>query len=397
MLILRTCRVAVPAIRPPRDGRNDKGFTLVEMTIVVVLMGILMTLGMAVFDTQLSNAASSGTRKNQEILKDALVAYLRDNKRLPCSEISALNGMAPTGQETRQSAGDPATSCASYWGTVPYTTLGLPRDTAIDGFGNLFTYFISSAQSTAEPDWTLTQKSASVPGFSVGNPGRFGITDNGVATTLSANLAVVAVVSHGKNGLGAYTIKGTRNELPASGTEERTNAPDAAALPSPWNPPSTVATLPLPAPGVAVLVARDRSDTFDDIVLAIRPNDLLQPLVKDGAIRSAEAQVQEALLAVKGMAVAQLLGNACKPVASLSGTTRIDPWGQPIAYGSTATTTTLTSTTPPNPATTFAFQVWSYGPDRANNNGAGDDRILPSGHSVSFAEVRSLIPPIACP
>jgi prepilin-type N-terminal cleavage/methylation domain-containing protein len=390
--------MAVPAIRSPRDGCNDKGFTLVEMTIVVVLMGILMTLGMAVFDAQLSNAASSGTRKNQEILKEALIAYLRDNKRLPCPETSALGGMAPTGRETRQSAGDPATSCASYWGTVPYTTLGLPRDTAIDGFGNLFTYFVSSAQSTAEPDWTLTQKSG-VPGFSVGNPGRFGITDNGVATTLSANLAVAAFVSHGKNGLGAYTIKGTRNELPAGGTEERTNAPDAAALPGPWNPPSTVATLPptLPEPGVAMLVARDRTETFDDIDLAMHPNDLLQPLVKDGAIRSAEAQIQEALLAVKGMAVAQLLGNACKPVASLSSTTRIDPWGQPIAYGSTATTTTLTSTTPPNPAATFAFQVWSYGPDRANNNGAGDDRILPSGHSVSFAEVRSLIPPIACP
>ncbi len=390
--------MAAPGIRPPRDGRNDKGFTLVEMTIVVVLMGILMTLGMAVFDAQLSSAASSGTRKNQEILKDALIAYLRDNKRLPCPETSALGGMAPTGQETRQSAGDPTTSCASYWGTVPYTTLGLPRDTAIDGFGNLFTYFISSAQSTAEPDWTLTQKSASVPGFSVGNPGRFGITDNGVATTLSANLAVAAFASHGKNGLGAYTIKGTRNELPASGAEERTNAPDAATLPSSWNPPSTVATLPptLPAPGVAALASRDRSDTFDDIVLAIRPNDLLQPLIKDGAIRSAEAQVQEALLAVKGMAVAQLLGNACKPVAVVSGTA-IDPWGQPIAYSSTATAITLTPTNPPSPATTPAFRVWSYGPDRTNNNGSNDDRALPSGLDASFAQVRSWIPTTACP
>lgn len=388
--------MAAPGIRQPRNGLNDKGFTLVEMTIVVVLMGILMTLGMAVFDAQLSNAASSGTRKNQEILKDALIAYLRDNKRLPCPETSALGGMAPTGQETRQSAGDPTTSCASFWGTVPYTTLGLTRDIAIDGFGNLFTYFVSSAQSTAEPDWTLTQKSGLpfVPGFSVGNPGRFGITDNGVATTLSANLAVVAVVSHGQNGLGAYTIKGTRNEMPAWGTEERTNAPDATAQPGPWNPPSTVATLPptLPAPGVAVLVARDRSDTFDDIVLAIRPNDLLQPLIKDGAIRSAEAQVQEALLAVKGMAVAQLLGNACKPVASLSGTP-IDPWGMPVAYSSTATAITLTPTNPPSPVATPAFRVWSYGPDRINNNGLGDDRVL----DASFAQVRSWIPTTACP
>lgn len=388
----------ISASRERNLRRHGLGFTLVEMTIVVVLMGILMTLGIAAFDAQLSSAALTSTKKKQDIIKDALIGYLRDNKRLPCPETTAIGGVAPTGQETRATAGNPATLCTSYWGTVPYTTLGLTRDTAIDGFGNFFTYFVSGAQSTAEPDWTLTQNTAAVPGFSVGNPGRFGITDNGVATTLSANLAVAVIVSHGKNGFGAYTAKGTRNDQPAAGTEERTNAPDAAVLPGAWNPPSTVATVAptLPDPGIAVIVSRDRNDTFDDIILAIRPNDLLQPLIKDGALKSAEAQVQEGLIAVRDLAIAQLLGNSCFPVNSVSNPP-IDPWGQTFAYGNAATATQLTATNPLNPATTLAFRVWSYGPNRTNNGGLGDDRVLPMGLDVSFALVRSRIPSTACP
>lgn len=352
-----------------------------------------MTLGIAAFDAQLSSAALTSTKKKQDIIKDALIGYLRDNKRLPCPETTAIGGVAPTGQETRATAGNPATLCTSYWGTVPYTTLGLTRDTAIDGFGNFFTYFVSSAQSTAEPDWTLTQNTTAVPGFSVGNPGRFAITDNGVATTLSANLAVAVIVSHGKNGLGAYTAKGTRNDQPAAGTEERTNAPDAAAPPAvAWNPPSTIATAS-PDPGIAVIVSRDRTDTFDDTVLAIRPNDLLQPLIKDGALKSAEAQVQEGLIAVRDLAIAQLLGNACNLAAMPVATRPIDPWGQAIEYNvvlaGPLTVSTLAGTT--------AFQVWSYGPNRTNNLGGGDDRLLPTGLNVTFGQIRARIPSTACP
>lgn len=382
------------ATSPYCHAKHNHGFSLVEMTIVVVLMGIMMTLGIAAFDAQLSSAALSSTKRKQEIIKDALIGYLRDYKRLPCPDTTALGAAPPTGQETRQTAGVPTTVCASYWGTVPYTTLGLTRDVAIDGFGNIYSYFVSSAQSIAEPDWTLTQNTAAVPGFSVGNPGRFGITDNGLATTLSANLAVAVIVSHGKNGFGAYTTKGTRNDQPTAGTEERTNAPDAAAPPGPWNLVTTTTTAPtLPDPGIAELVSRDRSDTFDDIVLAIRPNDLLQPLIRDGAVKSTEAQVQESLLAVKESAIAQLLGNTtpCTPMAITN--IPIDPWGQTINY-SIVSATQLTATTP---AGTAAFRVWSSGPNRVSNGGVGDDRVLPTGLDVTFGQIRARIPSTACP
>lgn len=373
---------------------------------MLVLMGMFLTLGLAAFNAQISSAALSTTKKKQEIIRDALTSYLRDFKRLPCPEVTAFGGSAPTGVEGRSVAGNPATICSSFWGTIPYAELGLSRDLAMDGYENFFTYFVASAQP-GEPDWTLSQV-AGVPGFGVGNPGRFAITENGTATTLSKNLAVVAIVSHGSNGFGAFTSKGTRNVLPANGTDERQNAPDTSFISPPaWSAPSQTAVVPpvLPNPGITALVMRDRTETpapFDDVVMAIRPNDLLSPIVKDGALKSAEALIQEQLAMVRDTAIAQMLSNACSPV-SLSALAAsllpaglpVDPWGTSINYGNPATTIQLTASAPA--ATQVAFSVWSSGPDRLSNTGAGDDRILATGLNVTYGQIRARIPATACP
>ena len=380
---------------------RDYGFSLVEMAIVVVLMSIFLTLGIAAFNAQVGNAAQSSTKRKQETIKDALVAYLRDYKRLPCPEVTAFESGIPTGNESRQTTSNPATLCSSYWGTLPYADLGLSRDIAMDGYDNFFSYFVSNAQAISEPDWTLTT-SAGVPGFTVGNPGRYAITENGNFTALSKNLAAVVLISHGSNGLGAFTAKGTRNVQPASGTDERTNAPDIPALPNApaaWSAPSLVATAPPPPPGFATLIIRDRTDTpapFDDVVMALRPNDLIMPLIKDGAIKSAEALVQEQLQAVRDAAIAQMLGNLCTPVSNPLSTPVVDPWGSAIFY-TRINSTQLTAATAATLATTVAFRVWSFGQDRATNLGTGDDRILTTGLDVTYGQISARIPATACP
>lgn len=398
------CRLPCNVIPYGMRCRDTAGFSLVEMAVVIVLMSMMLTLGVAALSVQQDNAAISATQKKQEAIKDALVAYLRTYKRLPCPETSTFPGNPANGSESRQSPGDAKSLCQSYWGTVPYATLGLSRETALDGYDNLFTYFVSAAQA-GEPDWTLTQASSSVPGFSAGNPGRYAVTENGAPTTLSANLAVVVIISHGKNGAGAFTIKGTRNELP-TGTDELTNAwdipPSLPNLPNAWQPPSTTATTP-PNPSIATLIQRDRSDLFDDIVLVIRPNDLLQPLIKDGAMKSAEALIQDQLLMVRDTAIAKLLSNSCKSVPSLSSAELpIDPWGNPINYTSVDSTTQLTGTAPSNLATT-AFRIWSFGANRTNDTSATastvmpDDQALSTGLDVTFAQIRARLPATACP
>lgn len=52
------------------------GFTLVELALVIVLIGIFAGLGLGALGALQTNRAFSETRKNQEKIKDALVGAL---------------------------------------------------------------------------------------------------------------------------------------------------------------------------------------------------------------------------------------------------------------------------------------------------------------------------------
>jgi prepilin-type N-terminal cleavage/methylation domain-containing protein len=388
----------MPAVLPGRHRLS--GFTLVEMAMVLVIMGIFVTLGISAFSAQMNSAASSATRNRQGIIQDALIAYLRDYKRLPCPETRALGGDMPTGIESRQtvSAGvpDPTSLCVAYWGTLPYATLGLSKDVAMDGYDNFFTYFVSNAADTTEPDWTLTQ-AASVPGFSVGNSGRFAVVENGVAPTELARLAVVVIVSHGKNGEGSFSSKGTRTVMPA-GADELMNAPALPTLPlapAAWSAPPAVSP-------VLSLAKRDISDAFDDVLLVMRPGDLLGPLIKEGGLKSATAKIQEDLVKARDSAIAQFLSAtatpkaACVPADAASvPDLQLDPWGTKINYTRVSTIQLSTAGSTPADLNTIALQIWSSGPDRTSGN--ADDVFLPTGNNLTYAHIRSLIAINACP
>jgi prepilin-type N-terminal cleavage/methylation domain-containing protein len=77
--------------RPPRSVPLvlSRGFTLIELSIVVVIISMLLSLGLGVLNAQLVSAAHSETKKRQAIVQDALTAYLGAHKRLAlpgCSE-----------------------------------------------------------------------------------------------------------------------------------------------------------------------------------------------------------------------------------------------------------------------------------------------------------------------
>ncbi len=390
------------------------GFSLIEMAIVVLLMSIMLTMGMAAFDAQQSSAAFNATQKKQEIIKDALVAYLRANRRLPCPETKGLPGIAtiPTGNETRTSlAGtqpDTTTLCTSYVGTLPWLDLGLGKDIALDGYGNFFTYFVASSNAIGTPDWTLTAVPGTVPGFNVGNSGRFAITENGVATQTGTDLraspalAVVVLISHGKNGNGAITVKGTALNAGDADSCEQANIPAAVAQPPNWNDAQIAAYATMLPPRVTTTLFVGKFSTcsvIDDVVMVLRPNDLLTPLIKDGALKSTEALVQEQLANARDIAINNMLSDACTPVAtgSLSGLPT-DPWGATINYARPATgNTQLNAGNQATLSTTNAFSIWSSGPDRLDNSGAGDDRTLQTGLNVTYGQILSRISSTACP
>jgi prepilin-type N-terminal cleavage/methylation domain-containing protein len=268
---------------------RQRGFTLIEVAVVVLLLGIAMTLGLKMLNARLDHSAYSETKANQERIKMALIAFLRTNGRLPCPD----NATPPTGFESAPCSGDDSGD-----GVVPWATLGLTRDAALDGWGNFFTYRVSNTRAQLGPtiagvphaqgpnqNWT-TRSDQDEDSFDINSlrsptDGQYisiqidERPSGAVNPVPIAYNAVVVIYSHGKNGFGAKTVKGTSIATPPAFTsvyldERDNNAPNARRF------IIRGVTDNVAAPG----------GPYDDIVTYMTPQDLLQPLINEGTLKA---------------------------------------------------------------------------------------------------------------
>ena len=310
------------------QSNREAGFTLVELAVVIVIIGLLATMGLSALNVQQANAAVSATKKNQETIKDALIGYLGKNKRLPCPATDELGGS----DIAARNSGTSPPNCKTNWGIVPYAELGLPRSVALDGWDNFYSYAVS-------PQWTASLNTSGINvGNTTNNPanafnsGNIGTIQVKIRVPANQNpptnvgTAVVALISYGINGFGAYTIKGTQHSAPPPNTDEASNS----LVPS---------SLPLASLNLASLFQREFTDkdagygAFDDVVLWLSPNDLLTPLIKDGSMKSAEAQWVEQTSNIRDSIVDQILSSStCVVPSAIPTPYNIGPWGETIGY-----------------------------------------------------------------
>jgi prepilin-type N-terminal cleavage/methylation domain-containing protein len=97
------------------------GFTLIEMAIVVVIVGILISIAATVLPSLIN---SSKIRKARAILEKAdyaIQGYISANGQCPCPDTTG------DGREDRTAGANPPVddTCAAYVGALPYATLGL--------------------------------------------------------------------------------------------------------------------------------------------------------------------------------------------------------------------------------------------------------------------------------
>jgi prepilin-type N-terminal cleavage/methylation domain-containing protein len=247
----------------PCAWHRAAGFTLVEMAVVVTLMAIVLTMGLRLLSATRDSAAWSETKVKQERIKGALLAYLRTNGRLPCP-----NSVAPW-----DGAEDTPCLVNAGRGIVPWQALGLSMGDVQDGWSNFFTYRVANRTPATSSNWTLT---AGATAFTLGELGTpltaFTLRERDAAGVLGAAVVpnpVVMIISHGKNGAGARTVRGT--VLPApTGVDELANATVAST--------SFVSRTPTE-------VAAATGGAFDDVVASMSPRDLLQPLVDDKTLK----------------------------------------------------------------------------------------------------------------
>lgn len=252
-----------------RGTKKQSGFTLVELAVVMVIIGIALTMGMKLLSATMNNAAFSETKAKQQQIKMALIGYLRTNGKLPCPDTAA--GI-PTGNSSAC-----AGSAANSYGVVPWITLQIPREAVLDGWGDFFTYKV--ANGTSSKNWTDKTSNSSfsinelkVPtnALTVRELNTDGTALNDVTAT-----AVVVLISHGKNGFGAKTSNSaTRIPIDEAGIDEKTNAD---------NTTTTFILRPVNDNTAAF------HGSYDDLVTYMSPQDLIQPLVNEGTVKACTA------------------------------------------------------------------------------------------------------------
>lgn len=188
--------------------RLQRGFTLIELAIVLVIVTLLIGGLAAPLSAQIQARRVAETRQLLQEARDAVLGYAMTHaaatpgrRHLPCPDTD----VPPDGRENR-SAGQ----CDSSTGTLPWVALGTAPH---DAWGNRLRYAV------------IQQYADSSSGFSASS----GLPDPlKVCSTRSCTIAdvadnlVVVLVSHGPNGWGAHNVNGTTQAAP-SGPDETQN------------------------------------------------------------------------------------------------------------------------------------------------------------------------------
>lgn len=183
--------------------RIAAGFTLIEMAIVIVVIGLLLSGGLLAVSPIIQQSKITETRAKMTRVEAALTVYLIQNSCLPCpatgnlASTDANAGRAGHGATTYYSTGCAAGACIAS-GVVPWVNLGLSEDDVSDGFNNRFTYDVTA-------DMVDTTTTDNIRVNSTYPTGSLTVEVTSGGTVLTSTGAYV-LVSHGNDGADAFAL-----------------------------------------------------------------------------------------------------------------------------------------------------------------------------------------------
>lgn len=148
--------------------KHSAGFTLIELAIVIMVIGLMMTGILAVMKVQMGGRGLSVTKSNLHTAEMALKSYLAVNHAYPCpAPRDAKKGEEGYGRAIESCVSLPSVSKASSKkaqkdgtvavpgretamvriGVLPFRSLGMADAEAVDGWGNLLQYAVTESLS----------------------------------------------------------------------------------------------------------------------------------------------------------------------------------------------------------------------------------------------------------
>ena len=215
-----------------------KGFTLVEMAIVVIIFGLGLASFSHVVDLYRKTTAINETTTSIAEITDYIGAFRELYGRYPCpasmtdtrdeanygrEDCSDMTAIAPGNctadngicieQSTRSyDFEDPYTGATGVRpsrtrvGFIPFRQLNLAEDQAYDGYDHRIAYVVTEHLTDSDT-------------FQPGGGGIDIIDDTGGSALEAAATAHFLIFSHGENGEGAYTLDGNRSPCAATAAE----------------------------------------------------------------------------------------------------------------------------------------------------------------------------------
>ncbi len=249
---------------------SKKAYSLIELSIVILIISILITGALSVSVSSINNAKIKVTRDRMAEIYKAMGTYLITNNRLPCpARLNVAKSQANYGSSAgslgmclvaNSVIGPSNTAILLAYGAVPTQTLGLSSEMAEDGFGSKISYvihrnFTSTITATAGGHVTTAPYAPTAPIIQ--------IKENPAATS-STQHAIFALISHGANKAGAYNANAITQNVASADTDEIDNA-------LPTLTTSTTANF-----NDTFISVSSNSDSFDDIVFYKTRNQMIQ-------------------------------------------------------------------------------------------------------------------------
>ena len=258
--------------------RRARGFTLVELAVVIMIVALLLGGLVATLDAQNNARSAAQTEQSLQLARDAVIGFAVRQGRLPCPALENIDLLASlpafwqahaalgyrdgtairvdgSGEEAFASGASSTTNgqCADTVGFLPALTLGIgPTDRQgylIDGWGGRVLYAVTDGDATNPRAFTTAGKLRTVG---------FGVTPNlFVCTSAATNKPTDCGAANPGTRIPAVVFSRGKNYAQPAGGGDETDNND----------------------GDRFFVAHPPSPAFDDQVLWLSENVLYSRMI----------------------------------------------------------------------------------------------------------------------